>query len=270
MIKQLARGLIPTSLRASIRKYYNRLLMCKGDCFPNHCSDPSVLKCHVAYNKYGGYCVPLSSLHRPASSRILAGGVWEPDTIEFIVSHARVGDLIHAGTYFGDFLPALSRSRHEGAKVWAFEPNYESYRCASLTLLINGSQNVVLANAGLGERCETLILETSASNGTAHGGTSHILTENNINEASARNTQPVQVVTLDSAIPENRNVSLIHLDVEGFEIYALNGARNIIRRCMPIIVLETMPSNNWLYENLLPLGYHTGPILHGNTVLIPS
>lgn len=35
---------------------------------------------------------------------ILSGKVWEPDTIEFILDHSHGGDIIHAGTYFDDFI----------------------------------------------------------------------------------------------------------------------------------------------------------------------
>ena len=84
----------------------------------------SVLQCCIAYNKYGGYCVPLSSLHRPAAQRILSGDVYEPNTIEFLISNCSDGDIVHAGAYFGDFLPALSRSCAPNAKIWvSVDPN---------------------------------------------------------------------------------------------------------------------------------------------------
>ncbi len=81
------------------------------------------LKCKVSYNKYGGYCVPLSSCHRPAALKILSNDVYEPKTIEYILSNCNNGDVIHAGTYFGDFLPALAKGLASDAKIWAFEPN---------------------------------------------------------------------------------------------------------------------------------------------------
>jgi FkbM family methyltransferase len=229
-----------------------------------------MLRCAVAYNRYGGYCVPLSSLHRPAAQAILAGGVWERETIEFLASHGREGDLIHAGTFFGDFLPALSRSRSNGAKVWAFEPNNENYRCATLTLAINGIHNVTLTNAGLGEKRETLSLQTKGSDGIALGGASRLLSGDTVAAVPAPDTERVQVVTLDSVIPEDREVALIHLDVEGSETQALNGARNIIRRCLPVIVLETLPTDEWIAENLRPLGYRIRFKVHDNTVLLSS
>ena len=93
----------------------------------------SILQCCISYNQYGGYCLPLSSIHRPASQTILNGKVWEEETLKFMSKHCGTGDIIHAGTYFGDFLPALSKACHTKAKVWAFEPNLENYKCAIVT-----------------------------------------------------------------------------------------------------------------------------------------
>jgi hypothetical protein len=38
-------------------------------------------------------------------------------------------DIVPAGAYFGDFLPALSNCGDD-VGVWAFEPNVENYTCA--------------------------------------------------------------------------------------------------------------------------------------------
>ena len=72
---------------------------------------PSInaLKCEVAYNRFGAYCVPLSSKHRPAAQRVLRNAIYEEDTIEYMRKNNKGGDIIHAGTYFGDFLKAFFR-----------------------------------------------------------------------------------------------------------------------------------------------------------------
>jgi FkbM family methyltransferase len=269
LIKNLARRLLPSPLLPSARRLYRSFANRNQRQLVTNGLDPGVLHCTVAYNKYGGYCLPLSSLHRPAAQAILAGDIWEPETIEFLASCDAGGDLIHAGTFFGDFLPALSRSRFDGAKVWAFEPNNESYRCAKLTLEINGIHNVMLTNAALGERSETLSLQTRSLDGAALGGASRLLCGDTAAAVPAQDTQPVRVVTLDSVIPEDRQISAIQLDVEGFEARVLNGAGNIIRRCLPKIVLETLPSGEWIAETLRPLGYRIGFGVHDNTVLLP-
>ena len=98
--------------------------------------DAQVLSCMIAYNAFGAYCLPISSIDRPVPQAILDGRIWEKDTVDLIVRHVGKGDVVHAGTYFGDFLPALAASVASGAKVWAFEPNLESFRCSQITLLL--------------------------------------------------------------------------------------------------------------------------------------
>jgi len=226
----------------------------------------SVLQCCIAYNQYGGYCVPLSSIHRPAVQKILSGDVYEPRTIEFIMSHCQDGDIVHAGTYFGDFLPALSRSCTPDAKIWAYEPNPENYRCAIMTLCINGLENVELKNAGLGERQHSNVMVTTNSQGIPLGGASRIIS-GHLKNFSGGKEEKIQIVTIDDQVPVDRNISIIQLDVEGYEKEVLSGAINTIKRCLPIIILENLPDENWLNENILNLGYKVKQKVHGNTVL---
>ncbi len=92
------------------------------------------LKCVISYNKYGGYCVPNSSRHRPAAQKILFNKVHEAKTIEYMVSKSDMnGEIVHAGTYFGDFLPALSKNLPPPKNSWvAFASNF----CKSLKYII--------------------------------------------------------------------------------------------------------------------------------------
>jgi hypothetical protein len=54
---------------------------------------------------------------------------------------------------------------------------------------------------------------------------------------------------------------VIHLDVEGYERAALEGARKTIARCRPLLVLETLPG---------PIdGYEERMRLNDNHVLVP-
>ena len=225
----------------------------------------SALQCCIAYNTYGGYCVPLSSKHRPAAQTILSGDIWEPEIIEFLMSHCGDGDIVHAGTFFGDFLPALSQSSAQGSRIWAFEPNPENYRCAVITTYINGLQNVELFNAGLGERQGFVEMLTSDTDGRSLGGGSRMVRETD--EGSTKGSITVEVVTVDEVIPSERKISIIQLDVEGFEKPALAGALKSIRRCKPILILESLPDEDWLSTNILQLGYRIAGKTDNNTIL---
>ncbi len=227
----------------------------------------SVLQCSISYNEHGGYCVPLSSIHRPATQNILSGKVWEPDTIEFMAKHCGTGDLIHAGTYFGDFIPVLSRACALNSKVWAFEPNPESYRCALITIALNNLNNVEITNAGLGSQEGSKSMLIADETGKALGGASTII------EADIKVKKPivmVKILKIDDVIPTDRKISIIQLDVEGFEQPALAGAIATIKRCKPILILETLPNEDWLSTNILQLGYKVMGKISDNTILTVS
>ncbi|MGZ6898422.1 MAG: FkbM family methyltransferase [Acidimicrobiia bacterium] len=224
-----------------------------------------MLDAQIAYNELGGYCVPTSSLERPSAQRILRGGVWEPETLALVADACGQGDIVHAGTYFGDFLPAYSRAVTAGARVWAFEPNAENFRCAQITVLLNGLANVTLANAGLGAQSGVGTLRVADGSGVALGGGSRLVTGAPVGAGSG--TQETDIVSIDDVVPPDRTVGVIQLDVEGFEDEALRGARATITRDRPTLIIERTPSDEILDELLRPLGYTVTRRVHMNTVL---
>src|SRR5579862_769240 len=171
----------------------------------------------VARNCHGQYCLPASHKQRPLAKVILNGGVWEPETIAFLASHCGDGDIVHAGTYFGDFLPALSKAIAPDARIWAFEPSEENFRCAEVTLDLNGIRNVRLTRAALGAGAGTALLCTGPVGKPPRGGASTI----KANRDPGSVYEEVPVIAIDTVVPEERSVSIIQLDVEGYEQQAL-------------------------------------------------
>jgi len=221
----------------------------------------------VSYNKYGAYCVPSSSSHRPAARKILSGLVYEPETIEYILANCKEGDIVQAGAYFGDFLPALSESCGENAKIWSFEPSSENYRCARITLELNGIENVELHNIGLGSEESEGDLRIRDGDGSASGGGSRIMDSS----SSEGSFEKVRIRPIDEVIGNKREVSIIQLDVEGYEINALSGGMKTILRCKPILIIEANPGSEtlespWFKENILGLGYLQVNVLYNNLV----
>lgn len=220
------------------------------------------LDCLLAANVHGLYCVPQSSVHRPACQAILGGGVWEPDTVTLVSGTDPSGDIVTAGAFFGDMLPAFARSRIEGARVWAFEPNRENFRCAQITVALNDLLAVTLAHAALGAERGVADLAVADALGTSLGGGSHITNGGTSVDVIER----VRVVPIDDAVPADCRVAVILLDLEGFEQQALAGAVRTIDRCRPLIVVESVPSPAWFDEHLAPLGYRAEGTVHWNSV----
>ena len=176
----------------------------------------------IGENKYGLYSIPEEVSYTYTAQIILEGGIHEDTTIEYLKSVG--GNIIHAGSGFGDFLPALKNCN----KVWAFEPNTLMYESSLETISLNNLVNVEIFPFALGRYDGYSNLKHIDEKGLEMGPRSEI------SDYGIK----VKIVKLDSIIPKDIKVSLIHLDLEGYEFAALNGAKEIIERDKPIIVLE--------------------------------
>lgn len=218
-----------------------------------------------ASNAYGQYCVPVASAHRPVSQCILRGEIHESGTIEYIRENCKDGDVIHAGTYFGDFLPAISSALAPDAKIWAFEPNFENYYCAKTTIRLNNLQNIEIQNMGLGKAEAKAQLQIRSKQYKNLGGGSRI----NLGKDEELCVE-VRLISIDQAIPSDRKVSIIHLDVEGYEKQALAGALRTIQNNKPQIIMEDnndIINTEWFTRNILSLGYTLIGKVHNNHII---
>ncbi|MEO0605456.1 MAG: FkbM family methyltransferase [Myxococcota bacterium] len=236
---------------------------------------PDDVACAIGTNRHGRYCVPVALRHRPVARAILSGEVWEPKVLDLLAAHPAC-DIVHAGAFFGDFLPALARSRKHGARVWAFEPSAENFACARSTVRLNDLDSVELVNAGLGERAEERLL-SSRRGGKSLGGwcTFSDTAATDGLPAPGPGSELARVVTIDEVVPGDRHVGAIQLDVEGFEGPALRGGLRTITRCRPVLVIESAPGfdvldQDWFREQILGLGYEKIGYLHENVVLFPT
>jgi FkbM family methyltransferase len=182
------------------------------------------------------YFLPRTSVIRPAVAYFSAGRYFEQkthDTIEGLLSQYP-GSMVHAGTFFGDMVPhfatLIKRGNHAAAMLYAFEPNTKSYLLAQKAVEANNLSNVVLFNAALGPSVGQVRIQTKSPDGKSdHGGMSFV-------ETGGGGNQRVPSVTIDML--EIRKLSILQLDVEGYEDEALKGALETIRREKPILALE--------------------------------
>ncbi len=127
--------------------------------------------------------------------------------------------------------------------VYTFEPNPLNFYC-----LINNikKENVFKFQACLGEDNKPVSMKFSQNNVGKHHVTGH---------------GNIPVLTIDSL--GLKVCDLIHLDIEGFEFYALRGAKNTILNCKPLIAIEFYEPHadryqynlNAIEEYIFSLGY---------------
>ena len=189
----------------------------------------------------GAFFVPKYAEHRPAARAILDGRFYEPKTHAIVAKllSIRPGNVVHAGTFFGDMLPSFSKAC--GGTVYAFEPVLENYVLAKLCIEQNNLENVLIQNVGLGSSISIARIDTGVQKGIHRGGGSQI----------SDSGQFTALVTIDSLGVSD--LSVIQLDVEGHELEALKGAVETINANQPLIMIED--NNDNCREFLHSIGY---------------
>ena len=82
----------------------------------------------------------------------------------------------------------------------------------------------------------------------------------------------VETQPLDEMFPIHLDLHLIKIDVEGAELGVLTGAKNLLRRCRPVVVFECGKGGLDLYQQkpeevydlLVSMGYRLQPLAHWN------
>lgn len=150
--------------------------------------------------------------------------------------------VIHAGGNIGIYALEFAK---RAQNVYVFEPANENFSALSLNCAMK--ENIFLYKAALGDNNQPI---------------------NVVNDAPDKQCGAWRVVPTGN-IPTLRiddlalnDVSIIHLDIEGFELFALKGAEQTIKRCKPIIGVELMVhsekynySNQDLIDYVISLGY---------------
>lgn len=219
-------------------------------------------------NKYGMFYLPPKHF-RPAVKKIKNGLVWEQETLNFIESIYEKGtSVVHAGAYFGDMLPFFS-TLVGNEIVWAFEPIKDNFYFAKKNIELNGLNNVVLFNTALSNKKQQLYMKT-IDNGVELGGASRV-----IKKARNNNNDVIYIVdalTLDDLLKEDqRRIGLIHLDIEGHEIIALEGCKAIIKKFRPTIILEVWKNRAISIEHYMnSINYRFIKMVDGNGVFFPN
>jgi FkbM family methyltransferase len=194
------------------------------------------------------YFVPKYAVHRPVAGKILRKRYVSPplNTLVERVMEWRPGSILHAGTFFGDMLPLFSRKTP--GLVYAFEPVLENYLLARRVTERNELDNVLLFHAGLAEETRQGQVETMRNAHRHRGGASFIVSNP---DRPTHATQRISLIPIDHLAIDD--LSVLQLDVEGYERRVLEGALETIARNEPVIVLED--NRDDCEELLRGLGY---------------
>jgi FkbM family methyltransferase len=164
---------------------------------------------------------------------------YEPPVFDYLKRHVRPGAVvIDVGAHVGLFTVLLARWAGPTGHVYAFEPT----PVTRTALLDHLTLNRV---AGQATVCPAAV---SDEEGTCFLYTVSNCPENTLSSQHGRLPQaqgtPVTVTTIDKfCVARSLAPTVIKIDIEGFEIHALRGARQTLARHRPTLVVEMHPMN---------------------------
>ena len=162
------------------------------------------------------------------------GGIYEHYMFDYIRHNLDVAGstIIDIGANFGFHSLEFADLVGENGSVISFEPQKLIYYQLCGNIILNGYSNITAYNLALSDEMTTLKMENLNyySNETINIGNAHLdaYTDNSYND--------VEVRTLDSF--EFDSISVIKIDVQGYEPKVLDGASNTITKHRPVIFIE--------------------------------
>jgi FkbM family methyltransferase len=169
---------------------------------------------------------------------VIRRGYWEKTETKAFILHLKPDTLvIDAGANFGHYALVAAKFVGSAGKVIAFEPNTETFELLLSNIAMLAHQNVIAVQAGLSDCNGEMSLSIDSSN---PGG--HSFTKDNVHETGGDEITPVY--SLDKYLSNNQftlPVSIIKIDVQGFEVKVIRGAIQTIQRDHPVVFCEVTP-----------------------------
>jgi FkbM family methyltransferase len=183
---------------------------------------------------------------------LLRGEDVEAAEIAWALSLVKPGaTVIDAGANVGLFTVPIARAVGPNGSVVAFEPAPGTVARLRCSIAINDLHNVCLLESAVGDVEEDVDFVLAAD--SAYSGLS-------VDPRSPpRDRATVLMVTIDGAWAAlgKPSVTLMKLDVESAELRALRGAKELLGKCRPVLLLEAATEGQLtaISEWLSPLGY---------------
>ena len=143
--------------------------------------------------------------------------------------------LVDVGANCGEFTSAAASLATLG-RVFAFEPQPQC--CTELQRVLDDIPNSVLHRAAVGAASGEIELICTANSKMASvlSPESQVATGYAEGDFAVTNRVKVPLLRLDDAIPPGTNVGLMKIDVQGYELSVLEGAKVTLRSTFAILV----------------------------------
>jgi FkbM family methyltransferase len=152
-------------------------------------------------------------------------GTYEKGTLQIIKENLKEGEVfVDVGTNIGLMSLFASQLVKTSGKVYAFEPHPLTRQILLENIEMNSAENILVSAYAAGsERGRSRIFDGKDQN----RGSASLSLEGQISKG-----YEVEVISLDEFFGE-KHISMMKVDVEGYELEVLKGAQNILKRDQP-------------------------------------
>ena len=181
----------------------------------------------------GGYkvCLKEELETEPYLRRIVNTRDYEPHVRRAIRERVRKGDVvIDVGANVGCITLLAATLVGEQGQVVAVEPNPDNVQMLYAGIALNRARNVRVLPYAASDRQELASI-TGGSN-------PHLIEAQGPGPAALY----TQAVALDEALAGLPRLDLVKMDIEGHELPALDGCRNLIEKFLPTLIVEFSPT----------------------------
>jgi FkbM family methyltransferase len=170
---------------------------------------------------------------------IIRRGHWEPlETAVFIDLLKPGAMVVDAGANFGHYALTAANIVGSDGQVIAFEPHPKTFGLLAANAALLSTDNLRAIQAGLSDTSGEITLYADAAN---PGG--HSFFEWNVRRSDGIK-ETVPVYSLDAFLQKElpgKRLDVLKMDVQGFEMNLLNGARETITNHKPSVLCEITP-----------------------------
>jgi FkbM family methyltransferase len=178
----------------------------------------------IIKNNHNEFILPLEHIEMPVFFHKL-GVNYIPREVKNKIKNT---DFIDAGAFIGD--SALILNELKPNRIFAFEPEEKNFELLNSTINMNKINNIFPVKKGLGETSCKLKLFSK--------GSASFIPSNN-KDFNDYERRPIEIVSIDNFVKENSlNIGLIKMDIEGFELEAIKGAKETIKTFKPVLIIS--------------------------------
>ncbi len=151
---------------------------------------------------------------------------------DIMYSLIKDGDVVlDVGTNIGEVILNIAKKNIKG-KIYGFEPVDYNYEKLLTNISLNNFSNIIVNKLALSDKKETLFYQEKKGHS---GGISM-----NKEVRNGNNYKAIESLTLDEFVKEKRleKIDFIKVDIEGFEMNFLQGAKETIKKFKPRLFFE--------------------------------